>query len=61
MDAKIVESTSKKTGKPYKCIQVKVGVYEGRLFPTPAEVAYLEKYLTEKAHEDFSSSLSAED
>lgn len=53
MNAKIVEATSKKTGKPYKCIEVKVGAYSGRLFPTPAEVAYLEMYLTNQAHKDF--------
>lgn len=53
MNAKIVTGTSKKTGRQYKCIEVKVGAYAGRLFPTPAEVAYLEMYLTDKAHKDF--------
>lgn len=61
MNAKIVESVSKKTGKPYKCIEVKVGAYTGRLFPSPAEVAYLEMYLKDKAYEDFDKAVSSED
>lgn len=61
MNAKIVSSTSKKTGKPYKCIEVKVGAYTGRLFPTPAEVAYLEMYLKEQAYEDFDKTAPSAD
>lgn len=61
MNAKIVTGKSQKTGKEYKCIEVKVGAYTGRLFPTPAEIAYLEMYLQKQAHEDFISPLTAEE
>lgn len=61
MDARIIKATSKKTGREYKCIEIKVGVYSARIYPTPAEIAYLEEYLKDKAYEDFDKGTSSED
>lgn len=44
MQVKIISGTSKK-GNPYTAIKVTVGEYEGVLFPTRAEIAYIKDYL----------------
>lgn len=52
MNASIINGTSK-AGKPYEALQVKIGLYEARLFPSPAELAYIKAYLSKAAHDDF--------
>lgn len=42
---KIVEGVSK-AGNSYKALDIKVGDYEGRLFPTRFEMNYLTRVLT---------------
>ena len=44
MQVKIINGTSKK-GNSYSAIKVTVGEYEGMLFPTKAEIAYIKDYL----------------
>lgn len=41
----IVEGISKKTKNPYKCLEVRVGEYSARIFPTKIELLYLENIL----------------
>lgn len=50
---KIGTGKSNKTGKEYKYLQVTIGEYEGRLFPTKAECAYIQSLMREDAHKDF--------
>lgn len=50
---KITTAKSQKTGKDYTCLTVKIGDYEGRLFPTPGEVAYIRMLQKDGAHKDF--------
>lgn len=45
MQVEIINLTSKKTGKPFTAIRVEVGEYQGLLFPTRAEIAYIKDYL----------------
>lgn len=52
MDVKIVKGTSK-AGREYECIQVKIGEYETRVFPSRAEIAYIKGLLRDKAHKEF--------
>lgn len=41
----IVEGISKKTKNAYKCLEVRVGEYSARIFPTKIELLYLENIL----------------
>lgn len=50
---KIGTAKSNKTGKNYSYIQVIIGDYEGRLYPTKAEVAYIKLLSEKEAHQDF--------
>lgn len=52
MQVKVVNGTSK-NGKSYSAIQVTIGEYEARLFPSRAEMAYIKSYISEKSHKDF--------
>lgn len=52
MDVKVINGTSK-SGKSYKCLEVQIGVYKGRFFPSPAELAYIESQLATKAYQEF--------
>lgn len=52
MQVKIINGTSKK-GIPYEAIKVSIGEYEGILFPSRAELAYLKDLLRKNAHKDF--------
>ena len=55
---KICTGKSSKTGKDYTYLSIKLGEYEGRLFPTPGEVAYI-KFLNQKeAREDFQKAVN---
>lgn len=47
MQVKIINGTSKK-GTPYSAIKVTIGEYEGLLFPSRAEVAYIKQYMADK-------------
>lgn len=49
--------TSKKTQKDYDYVEVTIGVYTGRLFPSPAEMAYIKSLEQNQAHEDFKNDL----
>lgn len=43
-----------KSGKSYEAFQVKIGLFEGPLFfPSALERAYLNKYITDDAQEEF--------
>ena len=42
-----------KAGKDYKAIKITVGVFTKLIFPTAAEMAYVEQYLTDKAYDEF--------
>ena len=37
-----IKTATSKKGNQYKYILVKIGDYEGRLFPTKGEIAYME-------------------
>lgn len=52
MQVKIVNGTSKK-GTPYSAIKVTIGEYEGLLFPTRAEIAYIKQQFKNTSHKDF--------
>lgn len=41
----IIEGISKKTKNPYKALEVRVGEYSARIFPTKIELLYLENIL----------------
>lgn len=41
----IVEGISKKTKNPYKCLEIQVGDYSARVFPTKIELLYIESIL----------------
>jgi len=43
----VVERNSKKTGKPYRALEVTVGKFRTLIFPTPFELDYLEQELAE--------------
>jgi len=43
----VVERNSKKTGKPYRALEVIVGKYRTLIFPTPFELDYLEQELVD--------------
>lgn len=49
---KIITAKSKK-GNDYTCLQVKIGEYEARLFPSKCECAYIKSLIQENAHKDF--------
>lgn len=53
INCKIVQLKSKKTGKDFKALEIKVGVYRSLVFPTSAEIEYIEAYLRQEAHKDF--------
>lgn len=53
---KILTAKSK-AGREYTYILVKFGDYEGRLFPTPGEVAYIKMLSAERARKDFKESV----
>lgn len=46
-----------KTGKDYNYIEVTIGAYQGRLFPSPAEFEYLKSLRDRKARDDFQESM----
>lgn len=54
---KIGTAKSKKTGKDYKFLQITIGEYEGRLYPTKAEIAYIQSLVTDDVHKDFKKSV----
>lgn len=44
---------SKKTGKEFTCLELKIGNYSHLFFPTPIEKEYILKRVTEQAHNEF--------
>lgn len=50
---KIGTAKSKKTGKEYSYLQVTIGDYEGRLFPSKAECSYIQSLMRQDARQDF--------
>lgn len=57
----IKTAKSNKTGKVYTFIEVAIGEYVGRLFPTPGEIAYIKLLKEQKAHEDFKESVEKDE
>lgn len=57
---KILTAKSKK-GNDYSYLQVKIGAYEGRLFPTPGELELIRIYQRESAHKDFNESVEKDE
>ena len=52
INVSILSGKSKK-GNDFQALKVKVGEYEGLLFPTKIEMLYLKNFLEKKAHSDF--------
>lgn len=52
MQVKVINGISK-SGKNYSALQVTIGEYEARLFPTRAEMAYIKSFIRDNAHKDF--------
>lgn len=57
---KIMTGKSKK-GNDYQFLQVKIGAYEGRLFPTPGELELIRIYQKEAAHKDFKNAVETDE
>lgn len=51
MQVKIVTLKSKKTGKDFQAIKITVGEYEGLLFPSRAELAYIKSIVQQQKNE----------
>lgn len=56
----IFKGKSKK-GNQFEALRVKVGDYEGLLFPTKIELLYIKNQLKNNAHEEFQDGLDVED
>ena len=52
INVSILTGKSKK-GNEFQALKVRVGEYEGLLFPTKIELLYLKNLLEKKAHNDF--------
>lgn len=52
MNYEIYKGTSKK-GKEYEALRIKIGEYQGMLFPTKIEMMYIKQFLRKQAHQDF--------
>lgn len=50
---KKISGKSKRSGKDFQAFELKCGLYSTLIFPSPLESQYLDKYLTDQAHEDF--------
>lgn len=50
-----------KKGNDYQFLQVKIGAYEGRLFPTPGELELIRIYQKEAAHKDFKNAVETDE
>lgn len=60
LQATIYEGTSKKTGKEFKALRIKIGLFEKLLFLQPVEIDYVERQLRADAHDDFAESEEVE-
>lgn len=57
---KLITAKSKK-GNDYTYLLVKIGAYEGRLYPTPGEIELIRIYQKESAHKDFKDSVEKDE
>lgn len=53
MNIKIVNGISQKSGNPYEALEVRIGEYTARLFPTKIEMLYIKQQLKDQAHDEF--------
>lgn len=54
------KGTSKKTGKEFTCLQLKIGEYTTLLFPTPIERQYILNIVKQEARDEFAEGLENE-
>jgi hypothetical protein len=54
------KGTSKKTGKEFTCLQLRVGEYTTLLFPTPIERQYILDIVKREQREEFAEGLENE-
>lgn len=52
MNYEIYKGTSKK-GKEYEALKIKIGEYQGFLFPSKIEMMYIKTVLAKKARKEF--------
>lgn len=51
------ETAKSKKGTDYEYLSLTIGEYEGRLYPSRAERAYIKSVINEKARRDFQEAL----
>lgn len=52
-----IKTGKSKKGNEYSYLEIKIGAYEGRLFPTPGELELLRIYQKDVAHKEFQESV----
>lgn len=53
MQVKIFKGKSKKSGKEFEALQIKIGEYSTLIFPTKIEMLYIKEQLRAQAHDEF--------